>query len=178
VSQNIFEQSNPTLQVSETFISLDAPQCENARKLLAFWQARPEDGLVFCRDLPSSKIASLLSNIIVWEPVGMWENARVRLMGNALWCRFGNNIKGKLLTELFPPAEVPQHLGLLRRSHRTNAPVMVQSHLLYHALEVMRLEIIVMPMKAANRSDMMALAGVFATPTGGATDALPKTQPS
>lgn len=152
---------NGLLQImSEELVFLGQPVLEPSKRFLQFWEARPSDGLVFLRDVPSRAIASLLRNIIIWDAVGDWSDARVRLMGSGLLFRFGKELKGSLLSELFAADEYTQHLALLRRAYYDNAPVLARSCLRTGGMYVMALEIIVVPLVAPDHTLPMAMVCV------------------
>ncbi|HEY5339234.1 MAG TPA: PAS domain-containing protein [Rhizomicrobium sp.] len=53
-------------------------------------QGRHADG----RDIPARAIAKLLSNILIYEPIANWEDARIRYAGFSLAKLFGGDITG------------------------------------------------------------------------------------
>lgn len=152
---------NGLLQVAkEELVFLAQPVLETSKRFLQFWEGRPADGLVYLRDVPSRAIASLLKNIIIWETIDDWSDARVRLMGSGLLFRFGMDVKGRLLSQLFAADEVKQHLAMTRRAYEDNAPVMVHSHLRMGEMHVMTLEIIIIPLQSPDHKVPMVMVSV------------------
>lgn len=75
----------------------------NARALLECWREHEaKGGMRMGRDIPSRALAKLLPNIIIGEPIGGWDDARIRLAGTALMERFGRDVAGELTSELCP----------------------------------------------------------------------------
>ena len=63
---------------------LEVPTHPKAIRLLEFWNERAVDGIVIGRDVPSRKIADLLSHISIGEPIEGGTDFRIRLAGSSL----------------------------------------------------------------------------------------------
>lgn len=145
----------------ENLTFLERSDHNGINDLVRFWQNRPDDGLVYMRDLPSRAIAHCLSNVIVWEAIGNWDNARIRLHGDALTTLFGGDIRGQLVTDLYAPEEVPQRLSLFHRMQDEQCPLIVRSMLRYYSVDVLRLDRVLIPMSGPKGVGNMALVGAF-----------------
>jgi hypothetical protein len=81
---------------------LSEPTLPKAKKLLEFWQERQPEGVVVGRHVPSREIAPLLSSLVLYEPVDDGNDWRVRLAGAALLRRFGRDVSGQMISDLYP----------------------------------------------------------------------------
>jgi hypothetical protein len=138
-----------------------APTHLGAQELLAFWNARPSDGIVIGRDVPSRQIANILSHIAIYEPVSGRHDLKVRLAGNSVCSRYGCDIKGKLMSELFDPNDFHHHLRKTLEVLDNDAPLILDSHLISGSVERLHAEVVVMPVWPADRSGKWVLAGFF-----------------
>ena len=126
------------------FRFVDAPTLELAKKLMAFWDARPADGVVVGRDVPSRPLAALLSNISIWEPRESGEDFFVHLAGSATQIRFGEDITGKMMSAVFDPFS----FDLWRDGFNA-------------VLKLLHLEAIGLPVLSADQSARWVLLGMF-----------------
>jgi hypothetical protein len=126
-----------------------------AAQALAFWQARPADGLVIGRDVPSRAIAAQLNRIIVQEPIEGGSDLKVRLTGNVVRERFGLEMTGKSVSQLFSDSAV--RIALTMTAITTGEPCFADSILGNGSLEVLHSEHIILPVFAPNRTDKWAM---------------------
>lgn len=147
--------------VQERWTIVDEARHPDAVKLLAFWAARAPDGIVMGRDIPSRAISGLLSRIVIWEPVRDGRDLRARLAGAALLRRFGDDIKGRLMSELLPPEDVQKFLTGALNVLENGRSLVLDSRLIAGTVEMMHLEIVVFPVIAPDRKGTWVLAGVF-----------------
>lgn len=132
-----------------------------APEALHFWEHRPADGIVIGRDVPSRAIARLLNRIIVYEPVDARQDLKVRLAGTAVRRRFERDITGLKMSEMFAPAEFPVRFRTAMDVIEQNTPRMVRVIHGTMDLEVLRLELLILPIIAPNGSDRWALTFCF-----------------
>ena len=145
----------------DEYTTLSEPAHPEAKKLLAFWNGRPADGLVIGRDVPSRGVASLLSNISIYEPIDEGRDFRVRVAGASIRRRFGRDITGKLFSELYPPEDFQHHLESTRQILESSQPKIIDSRLCSGNVEKLHLEVVILPVFAPNRIDKWVLAGLF-----------------
>jgi len=119
-----------------------------AATALAFWDSRPADGLVIGRDVPSRAIASLLSRIIVYEPVEGGRDLKVHLVGTVLRRRFGNDITGKRMSELFSASNFPVRLRVAMAAIEEGKPQFAVITHTHRAIGTFRIEVMQMPVLA------------------------------
>lgn len=142
-------------------LPIEAMSHPDAELAMQFWQTRPADGIRIRRDVPSRAIASLLSRIVVCEPLPDGCDYRVHLAGGTINQRFGHDIAGEYLSEIFDdPSEFRVRLNGLNEALDSDEPRMMR--IIYHAgsVELLRHEIMVLPVTAPNGRDRWAL--VFA----------------
>ena len=149
------------LKLHDDFKVMAAPIHPKAQKLYAFWQERAERGIVIGRDVPSRPIADLLSSISIYEPANDGTDLRVRLAGSSMRRRFGDDITGKLMSELFAPDDFRAHFEDARASLDTGRPTFVDSRLSIGAVEQMHLEVVTLPVLAPDAIGRWLLAGIF-----------------
>ena len=140
---------------------VQSAQHPQTRKLIEFWNARGPDGIVVGRDVPSRAIAPLLSHIAIWEPADGGRDLRIRLAGASLRRRFGIEIKGRLMSELFPPGDFRNHLAGTLQVLETGTPMIVDSRLIRRTVEELHLEIAVLPVRSPDRKTGWVLSSVF-----------------
>lgn len=145
----------------EELKTLVAPTHPDAYKLLAFWKARPSDGLVIGRDVPSRRIAPLLSNIMVSEPVDGGRDFLVHLAGDGTRHRFGAVAKDVKLSQLVPPEQLLRHAAIVRRALETDEPDISVARQYSGAVELTHMEVVILPVWAPGRSGKWVLAGIF-----------------
>jgi hypothetical protein len=121
----------PPLQL--VFEQVPSPLHDDALSLLTYWRAREIDGgFVVGRDIPSRKIASVLRNIALSEPIGNsrnLEDMRTRLAGDVFRLRFGCETSGMRLSELFEPDDFEAHISQIAVALHRGTPYMVRSAL-------------------------------------------------
>lgn len=143
------------------FLRVDALEHWLAPEALSFWERRPADGLKVGRDVPSRAIAHLLNRVILYEPVDDGHDLKVRLAGTVTRRRFECDITGKKMSALFEPDKFPIRFGVVMEAIKDNAPKMVR---ITHGLkdfELLRFELLILPVIAPNGRDRWALTFCF-----------------
>lgn len=151
----------PPAQFRDEISAIDAPEHSDARRLLEIWQARPADGLVVGRDIPSRMMAPLLSHIVVWEPVDNGADFRARLAGDELHRRFDGDIKGRLMSDLFPPVNLDKHIEACRHVTVMGAPSVFRTRLVCAGVQQLRADVVILPAVPPERVGKWALSGAF-----------------
>jgi hypothetical protein len=143
---------------------IDAPEHPSSKALIALWRLHEaESGMRMGRDVPSRAIARFLSNISVCEPVGDWTDGRIRLAGTILTERFGRDIQGALISELYgsDPAGGSMLLENARRAQATRQPGLLCTRVCAGEREVMRFEVVALPIFASDGRAPLSLVGTF-----------------
>ena len=136
----------------------------NSIALIACWREHEaKDGMRMGRDIPSRALSKLLPHILITEPIDDWEDARIRLAGTAMLERFGRDIAGTLASEIYTDdqdgAKLLLQLG--RRASQSRQPSVVDTRIFVDGIEMMHLEIVLMPIYSANGADIWNLVGAF-----------------
>ena len=159
---SILEDANSgAAGIHNEYRPIAAPAHKEAEKALAFWNARPADGIVIGRDVPSRAIASLLSHVIVHEPINGGSDLKVRVAGTAVRKRFGHDITGETLSQLFPTPSFPARLQSVLTAIDTGAPQFADCQLSSGSLEILHSELVILPILAPDRVSKWALSIVF-----------------
>ena len=149
------------LDLHDDYHVVAAPRHKDAEKLLAFWNERAPDGIVMGRDVPSRAVAPLLSHIMVWEPLDDASDMKVRLAGAALQRRFEGDLKGRMMSELFPPGDFRDHLRDGLRVVESGTPLVLDSRVSCAKIEHLHLEVVMLPILSPERTRRWLLSGTF-----------------
>ena len=128
-----------------------------AQKAMAFWNKRPADGLVLGRDIPSRAIADLLKRIIVHEPIDGGRDLKVRLAGGAIRQRFGREITGATLSQLFPTSDLPIRLQSVMTAINEGIPQFADCALSGGSMQMLHTELVILPVFAPNQTSKWAM---------------------
>jgi hypothetical protein len=94
----------------EVSTRLHEPVHYGARLLFSHWEEKQrEGGFQLGRDLPSRALSTTLRNLMIFEPAADGSDLRVRLAGSALLRRFGRDVTGLMLFDLFAGAQFERH---------------------------------------------------------------------
>lgn len=140
------------------------PEHRSSKELIAHWRAcEAKGGMRMGRDVPSRKIARFLANISICEPVGDWADGRIRVAGSILVLRFGRDIGGMLIRELYKsdPEGGRMLLQSARRAQETRAPGLLTTRVCSNELELMRFEVVALPIFAVDGISPLSLVGTF-----------------
>lgn len=161
LSATLWENNCITKHLQETFVPVEAPQLKTSQQLLAFWQVRPADGIAVGRDIPSRRIAPLLSHLILWEPIDDGKDYVVRHMGETLRSRFGGYVVGRKMSELLSAELYAFYVDRdLRLTKNEDALVLdvTQSH---NGCNYLHYELVVFPARSPDRRKTWLVVGAF-----------------
>lgn len=145
----------------EKLYSIEAPSHADAGLALRFWANRPADGIRIGRDVPSRAICRLLSRLTIFQPVADGADFKVHLVGNAVRCRFGRDITGELLSEIYSPEQFELRLACQKAVIATGEPNASRSVHCMGNIEILKTELLRMPAVAPNGVDRWVLAFAF-----------------
>lgn len=141
------------------------PEHPSSRALLDYWQScEAKGGMRMGRDIPNRALMRVLANVAVTEPVDDWRDGRMRLVGSALTNRFGRDITGILISELFvydDPQMLAMMLGGAKAAATRRKPNFALDRVMLHNMERMRNEIAVFPLWAPDGETVWVLTGTF-----------------
>ena len=133
-----------------------------ARLLFDFWRRqRAAGGFVVGRDVPSRALAPVLRNLILYEPLDGGRDFRIRLAGSALIRRFGCDITGLKLSELFAPDAFANYRAAMAEVLASDAPVGLDVTLSAKGRAQLHFEVLGLPVLAADRAATWVLGGLF-----------------
>jgi hypothetical protein len=133
-----------------------------ARLLFDVWRKqRAADGFVVGRDVPSRALASVLRNLVLYEPLDGGRDFGVRLAGSALIRRFGCDITGLKLSELFNPESFANYRAAMMDVVTKDAPIDLDVTLTAKGRTQLHFEVLGLPVLAADRSTVWVLGGLF-----------------
>ena len=132
--------------------------------LIAHWQAcQAHGGMRMGRDIPARAIAPLMKDLVVSEPIGDWEDARLRLVGSAMAEYFGRDVTGLRMNEVFAGqlSDRDMLLAGAKACIAKNGPGTVQQILLDNGREVLRQEMTAMPLLSPGGNEHWLITATF-----------------
>lgn len=133
----------------------------DAATALRFWNDRPADGVRMGRDVPSRGIARLLSRIVIYNPVDGGADFKVHLAGTGIRQRFGRDITGESITQLFNTGDLPERYQTLKDVVWLNEQRMARIVHRAGTVAVLTVELLHVPILAPNGRDRWVLAFAF-----------------
>ena len=146
----------------EVFTVMREPSHYDARHLFEFWRERNEEGgFVIGRHVPSRPLARLMSHLVVYEPLHEGEDFRARIAGTSLLRRFGRDISGSKLSELFERNAFEAQRDDLRTLLRTGKPCVLEVKATVDGYPALHFEIVALPVLAPDGKTPWVLSGLF-----------------
>lgn len=146
--------------LEEIHIDKAMPVHRGARLLLAQWQARENEGrFVVGRDVPTRALASILSGLVLYEPVT--DDFRIRLAGLGLHRRFGRDVTGERLSALLGAAQFHAHAERMHDLLRSGRPLVVEVRLMEEGRIYLCFEMVAVRVFAPDGETPWVLAGLF-----------------
>ncbi len=145
---------------------VDAPEHPSAIALLEYWREfQAQGGIRMGRDVPSRRLAKVISGIAISEPIGDWTDGRVRHAGMVYTTRFGRDITGMTLREIY--ADDPEGGEALLDGTKVciaqNCTMTLRTRVLDRTNELMRFEVIILPIWSPDGESLWAMAGTYRT---------------
>jgi hypothetical protein len=133
----------------------------DATQALRFWQERPADGIRMGRDVPSRSIARLLSRIVIYRPINGGADFKVHLAGTGIRQRFGRDITGETVKQLFKASDLTGRYQTLTDVLALDEARMVRILHSAGSIDVLTVELLQMPVVAPNGVDRWVLTFAF-----------------
>ncbi len=134
----------------------------DSQKLLAYWRdCAGRGGLKLGRDLPAATVARLMSRLIVFEPIEHGADFRIRLAGTGLIRRFGKDVSGQLLSELYQGGTLKSYVSNLHATLTKNAPLIVEVTITEGPNELFHIEYVFLPVLSYDAKETWVVVGVF-----------------
>lgn len=148
--------------LSETRTPIETPNHFGARLLLDHWRARnAEGGFVLGRDLPSRALACVLRNLAIYEPLDGGTDFRVRLAGTAFIRRFGRDVTGLTLSQIYDRWTFEKRRADLDALMVSSTPCVADVQLARETRVFLHFEALRLAVRAPRRDAVWALAGIF-----------------
>lgn len=147
---------------SETVSPIPSPKHSGARQLFGYWRDLQESGgLVVSRDLPSRHLSGILRNLAIFEPIDRSRDFRTRLAGTAFLRRFGRDITGLKLSEIFRESRFETHRDSMAEISRTRVPQSLEAKVQRGNRTLFEFEVLRLPVFAPDCCHIWILSGLF-----------------
>ena len=141
---------------------ISRPTQYGACLLLDHWRSRDaRGGFVVGRDVPSRELAPVLRNLVLYEPIEEGKDFRVRLAGTAFLRRFGRDITGLKLSDVYESGHFDTEHANLAEVIRTRKPYIVDAKVKREDRIYMRFEILRLRVLSPDRKDPWVMGGLF-----------------
>jgi hypothetical protein len=162
INPYLFCRSTAEAEHERTYKSITEPSHPGTITLLDAWKrADAEGGFVVGRDVPSRSLATVLRDLILYEPVLDSLNFRVRLAGTVCIAHYGMDITGKLMSELFDAPTFEFNVRSGWNVIQTAEPRLFAAELSRLGIVLHHYEIALLPVWSPDRNDRWLLCGVF-----------------
>lgn len=154
----------PSAEYSYPKVLLLEPEHPDSAALIAVWnQHAASGGMRVGRDIPSRALSKFLSHIIIAEPNADISDANIRLAGSSMIERFGRDISGLNLSELYvlDPKGSETLLAAAREALASQTPRIVGTRVMWGAIEAMRVESVLLPILSRNGTSQWVMIGTF-----------------
>jgi hypothetical protein len=144
--------------------SAEAPEHPSSLKLFEHWQAcEQQGGMRMGRDVPTRDLANMLSGIAITEPIDQWNDGRIRLAGMVYTTRFGRDITGMTIREIYDrdPDGGDALLKGAKYCTTHQRVTTLRTRVLDGSAELMRFEVITLPIWAPDCETMWVMAGTY-----------------
>lgn len=154
------DSTAPDFQARNALI--EEPHHPGAKQTFEVWRERmAQGGFIVGRDIPSRALASVLRNLAVYEPFESGEDFRIRIAGTAFFRRYGYDVTGRRLSELFEGALFERIRDGVNAMFETKQPVSIAVEHEQGDRKPLRFEILFLPVTAPGHAGQWALVGMF-----------------
>jgi hypothetical protein len=145
----------------EVATPLREPVHFGARLLFKQWREKQQKGgMIVGRDIPSRALGSTLRNLALHEPIAGGSDFYVRLAGSAFLRRFGRDITGCTLSELFDGDTFERHRCQLANMILDRRPFSLDMKLKKSGRDSLHFEVLGLPVLHESGT-RWALTGIF-----------------
>ena len=162
LTELFFDQLAPEQKSVRSYKVVAAPALEGSIQLIKYWREKDSSGgLVVGRDIPSKAISSILSSLIVYEPISDFADFRVQHAGTRNFSHYDGDVTGKLMSELFD-AEAFKHNSAMARGVMLSHKMMIfEADLSQLGITRRTYEVVLLPVLAPDKSSPWMLCGIF-----------------
>jgi hypothetical protein len=151
-----------TADLGETATQIPEPIHFGAKLLFERWrELQGGDGFVVGRDVPARQLSGILRNLAVYEPIDDCRDFRARLAGTAFLRRFGRDITGFSLSEIFREPGLERHRTSMAEIVRSGTPQAFDVKMQRGRKTVLHGEALRLPVRSADRTATWILSGLF-----------------
>lgn len=151
-----------TADLEDACTEIAKPKQFGAALLLEQWRIRAgQGGFVVGRDVPSRALACVLRNLALYEPIEGAADFRVRLAGSAFIRRFGQDVTGFKLSQIYAPRNFAWQCADLQAVMSEGAPHITDVTLARDSRIYLRYESVRLPVLAPDRISVWVLGGLF-----------------
>jgi hypothetical protein len=145
----------------EHFVHKAAPAHPGASLTYGDWREKHEaGGFVVGRDLPSRALAGVLRNLAIYEPVDSGADFRMRVAGTGLVRRYGCEVTGMLLSQLYEPMAFERQLEIVAKA-RHGAPIFADIRMTHGRRVELQYESLLLPVRSPDLSQNWVMGGFF-----------------
>lgn len=145
----------------EYCIPKDAPSHSGAELAHQNWRDKHANGgFVVGRDLPSRALAGVLRNLAIYEPVDDGADFRLRVAGTALVRRYGCDVTGLLLSQLYEPRAFERQQEQIAKVQQ-GEPLFCDVRITRGGRLQLHYELLLLPVRSADFSQSWVLGGFF-----------------
>lgn len=149
-----------TLPRHEAFLPIETPRHVHARLLHEQWRAR-ENTFVIGRDIPSRPLAPVLKNVAVLEPNRDHSDFHVRLAGIAWMRRYGCDVTGAMLSQLYDTETFAGRRDLLQALLKDGIPLFREVKLMDSGNIYLHYEMVALRAIRTDRGGPCVLTAIF-----------------
>ena len=133
-----------------------------AAEFLGVWrrESRAHE-IVVGKDMPTRPFARFLSNLMTVEPVDNDTDCKIRVAGNTLRKRYGQDVTGMRFSELFSPPIAADNLMRLREVRRTGTPIIFDATIIRPDDPVLCYETLLLRILAPDERTYWNVVGIF-----------------
>ncbi|HWU25795.1 MAG TPA: PAS domain-containing protein [Rhizomicrobium sp.] len=139
------------------------PTQYGAKLLLEQWRARTDTSLGFVvgRDVPSRALAPILRSLAIYEPLEGMKDFRIRLAGTAFVRRFGRDVTGARLSDLYAPEAWETQCRALASVVESGSPNVGDVKITRDNRVYIRFESLSLPVLSPDSKDIWVMSGIF-----------------
>lgn len=117
------------------------------------------------RDVPARRLTKVISGIAITEPIGDWNDGLIRHAGMVYTTRFGRDITGMAIRDIYrdDPEGGEALLEGAKLCIAERCTLTLRTRVLDRSNELMRFEVLVLPIWAPDGETMWAMAGTYRT---------------
>jgi hypothetical protein len=142
-------------------VSKSAPEHFGAKLTFHNWQEKHRSGgFVVGRDLPSRALAGVLRNLAIYEPMQGGADFRVRVAGTGLVRRYGCDVTGLLLSQLYEPLAFERQVAQMAKT-RHGAQVFAEVRMVRGPRVELQYEMLQLPVRSPDLQQSWVMGGFF-----------------